>query len=182
MIRLFVGLDLPPALDERIAALGVGLPGARWVPARNLHLTLRFIGEVDEDTAEEIHYGLARLDVPGFDLTLTGLGLFGDSRRAHTLWLGVETSEPLGLLARLVDGAVVRAGCKPEPRRFSPHVSLARLKEADPARLQSFISEAPVFRARTPISDFALFRSVLHRDGPEYDVLERYPLGPTPLI
>lgn len=181
MIRLFVGLDLPPDLAETLAGLGCGLPGARWVPARNLHLTLRFIGEIDEAAAEEIHHQLARVAAESFALTVAGLGLFGDSRHAHTLWAGIERSEPLARLAGRVDAAVVRAGQKPEPRRFTPHVSLARLKGCDPAQIQAFIAGAPMVRAEAvPVGDFVLFRSVLGRGGPEYDVLERYPLGPIP--
>lgn len=178
MIRLFVGLTFESALTRKMEALGGGLPGARWVPARNLHLTLRFIGEVDQNHTEEIHGELCRVEAPLFALTLTGLGLFGDHRRAHTLWLGVKRSEALTLLAGRVEAAVVRAGQNPEPRRFTPHISLARLKNADPTRLQAFMDAAPIFLAEAvPVIDFALFRSTLNPAGPEYDVLERYPLG-----
>ena len=178
MIRLFVALELPAATAERLAAQGVGLPGARWVAARNLHLTLRFIGEVDEGTAEDIHDQLLSVRAAPFALTLAGLGLFGDSHRAHTLWQGVERSEPLIRLAAKVEAAVVRAGRLPEPRKFSPHLSLARIKQALPDRLQDFIAAAPPHRAEiVAVDGFGLFRSTLGRHGPEYDVLERYPLG-----
>lgn len=178
MIRLFVGLEVPPDLAERLAAQGSGLPGARWVPARNLHLTLRFIGEVDEAAAEEIHDRLTEVAAPPFTLTLAGLGLFGDRHRAHTLWQGVERSDELFRLAARIEAAVVRAGQPPEPRKFSPHISLARVKQTTPGRIQEFILAAPPHRAEPlPVTGFALFRSTLARGGPEYDVLERYPLG-----
>lgn len=178
MIRLFTAIELPAELAERLAAQGVGLPGARWVAAHNLHLTLRFIGEVDEAAAEEIHAQLLAVTAPPFTLTLAGLGLFGDRHRAHTLWQGVERSAALALLAGRVDAAVVRAGLPPEPRKFAPHISLARIKDSPPGRIQAFIAAAPSHRAETVAVDgFALFRSILGRHGPEYDVLERYPLG-----
>ncbi|MDO8608490.1 MAG: RNA 2',3'-cyclic phosphodiesterase [Phaeospirillum sp.] len=178
MIRLFTAIELPPELAGRLAAQGFGLPGARFVPARNLHLTLRFIGEVDEAAAEEVHTQLTSVTAPPFTLTLTGLGLFGDRHRAHTLWQGVERSDALGLLAGRVEAAVVRAGQPPETRKFSPHITLARIKETSPARIQAFISAVPPHHADSvPVDGFCLFRSTLTRGGPEYDVLERYPLG-----
>ncbi len=178
MIRLFVALELPPAVAERLAAQGFGLPGARWLPARNLHLTLRFIGEVDEGTAEDIHTQLLTVTAAPFTLTLAGLGLFGDRHRAHTLWQGVERSDELARLAAKVETAVVKAGRPPEPRKFAPHITLARIKAAIPGRIQEFIAAAPPHRAEAvPVDGFCLFRSTLGHGGPEYDVLERYPLG-----
>lgn len=178
MIRLFVGIGFDAELAERIAGLQRGLPGARWVEPRNLHLTLRFVGEVDEGLAEEIHHGLAALTEPPFALTLAGMGLFGDRRQAHTLWLGVERSEALSRLAARVDSAVIQAGAKPEPRRFNPHVTLARLKDAPPARIQDFIDASGHFREEhVAVDRFTLFRSTLGRQGAQYDGLADYPLG-----
>jgi len=176
MIRLFAGLEFPDELSGRIAALAFGLPGARWVAARNLHLTLRFIGEVSEAAAEDIHTELASVPFDPFTLILAGFGLFGDRHRAHTLWLGVERSEALSRLAAKVEQAVVRAGQPAEPRKFSPHVTLARLRDSPPARLQDFISAAPGLRANVAADHFCLFQSLLGRGGAEYHVLERYPL------
>lgn len=178
MIRLFVGIGFDQDLAARIATLQRGLPGARWVEPANLHLTLRFIGEVEEDLAEEIHHNLAALAEPPFALTLSGLGLFGDRHQAHTLWLGVERSESLSRLAARVDGAVVQAGAKPEPRKFNPHVTLARLKDTPPGRLQDFIDATGHFREEhVAVERFTLFRSTLGRQGAQYDALEHYALG-----
>jgi 2'-5' RNA ligase len=178
MIRLFVGLGFDEDLTACIAALEQGLPGARWVEPRNLHLTLRFIGEVDEDLAEEIHHGLSGLAEAPFALTLTGLGLFGDRHQARTLWLGVERSEPLARLAARVDSVVVRAGAKPEPRKFNPHVTLARLKDTPAGRIQDFIASTAHFRAdHVAVERVTLFRSTLGRQGAQYDALEHYLLG-----
>ena len=178
MIRLFVGLGLPPDVAERLAAQGFGLPGARWVPARNLHLTLRFVGEVNEATATLLHEQLCLVVQPVFALTLAEIGVFGDRHRAHTLWQGVDKSEALTRLAARVELAAIKAGQQPEPRKFSPHITLARVKETAPARIQDFIAAASPRRAEmVPVDEFCLFRSTLSRHGPEYDVLERYPLG-----
>ena len=178
MIRLFVGLGFEPDLTERMAQLQHGLPGARWVERNNLHLTLRFIGEVDEDLAEEIHHGLGSLAEPPFALTLTGLGLFGDRHRAHTMWLGVACSDFLSRLASRVDGAIVQAGARPEPRKFNPHVTLGRLKDTPPGRLQDFVDAAGHFREEhVAVERFSLFRSTLGRQGAQYDALAHYRLG-----
>lgn len=178
MIRLFVGIGFEEDLATRIATLQRGLPGARWTPPANLHLTLRFIGEVDEDLAEEIHHTLAALAEPPFALTLTGLGLFGTRHQAHTLWLGVERSDALARLASRIDSAVVQAGAAPEPRKFNPHVTLARLKDTPPGRIQDFIDATGHFREEhVAVERFTLFRSTLGRQGAQYDALEHYPLG-----
>lgn len=178
MIRLFVGIGFDGELAARIAGLQRGLPGARWVEPGNLHLTLRFIGEVGEDLAEEIHHNLAALTEPPFALTLSGMGLFGDRHQAHTLWLGVERSDALSRLAARVDAAVVQAGAKPDPRRFNPHVTLARLKDTPPGRIQGFIDASAHFRAEhVAVDRFTLFRSTLGRQGAQYDGLADYPLG-----
>ena len=178
MIRLFVGLGLPPDVAERLAAQGFGLPGARWVPARNLHLTLRFMGELDEAEATELHEQLRLVSQASFTLSLAGIGVFGDRHRAHTLWQGVDKSEELIRLAARVELAAIKAGQKPEPRKFAPHITLARIKETAPARIQEFLAAAPPHRVETvPVEEFLLYRSTLGRHGPEYDVLECYPLG-----
>ncbi|OAN50256.1 2'-5' RNA ligase [Paramagnetospirillum marisnigri] len=178
MIRLFVALELPPATRARLVALGGGLEGARWVEFHNLHLTLRFIGEVDEAQAEDIHHELASIRAEPLDWVLSGLGLFGDRHRAHTLWAGVELSDALERLAAKVDAAVLRAGVKPDPKRYTPHVTLARLKNTPPPRIQAFMAGCPVIGPEViPAEEFCLYRSRLGRHGPDYDVLERYPLG-----
>lgn len=177
MIRLFVGLELPEDLAARLAALGGGIPGARWVEARNLHLTLRFIGEVDEGVAAELDEALAALAAPGFELALDGFGAFGGGRRLHTLWAGVERVPALVHLRDKVETAVVRLGLPSEPRKFSPHVTLARLRDTPAGRVHDFIAgTSPFHLGPWPVDHFTLFRSHLSRNGAEYERLERYAL------
>ena len=82
MIRLFVALGLPDTLCDELSALAGGIPGARWVPEENYHLTLRFIGEVPKWQAQEVDEALAGIRAPGFDLTLRGVGTFEKNGRA----------------------------------------------------------------------------------------------------
>ena len=131
-----------------------------------------------ETDAEELHHQLAALSEPPLALTLAGLGLFGDRHRAHTLWLGVEKSEALARLAARVETACVRAGLPPETRKYNPHVTLARLKDTPPSRIQNFMDASGRFHeAEVAVAQFTLFRSTLGQGGAEYDALEHYRLG-----
>jgi len=178
MIRLFVALPLPEDVRDRLTRLQGGVPGARWVAAENLHLTLRFVGEVDEGTAQDVDTALDTVTAPGFPLALDGLGSFGKGHRAHTLWAGVERNEALMHLQAKVESALVRGGIKPEERKFSPHVTLARLTDNSPAKLTRMLADNGMFRAGPFMADrFCLYESILGRSGPTYHELRSYPLG-----
>lgn len=177
MIRLFVGLALPAAVAARLESLGGGIPGARWIEARNLHVTLRFIGEVEEGLAAEIDEALAGIAAPGFDLALDGFGTFGRAKPNH-LWAAVERAPGLLHLQAKVEAAVVRLGLEPEGRKYIPHVTLARFKEAPVGRVQDFIAgHSPFHAGPWPVDRFVLYRSHLGRSGAEYEALADYPLG-----
>src|SRR3546814_639172 len=98
MIRLFTALSLPDAVRSRLAMLQSGVPGARWIRPENLHVTLRFIGEVDQHVAADLDAELARTVAPGFDLSLDGVGHFGPARKPTSLWAGIGRSEALQFL------------------------------------------------------------------------------------
>ena len=177
MIRLFIALGLPDDIRDRLAGLAGGLPGARWVEPHNLHLTLRFIGETDEGRMADLDAELAEVRAPPFELTLDGAGQFGGGRKIHSLWIGAERSEALNHLQAKIESAVVRAGFAPETRKFTPHVTLARLKDASPERLMRYLASNGLFRSRGfPVTGFALYESHLGRHGPDYAVIADYPL------
>ena len=110
MMRLFLGLTLPEDIRARLAGLCGGVPGARWVTPENLHLTLRFIGETEEETAHDISAHMARVKELPFDLTCRGVGHFGSGRRIRSLWAGVDPSPPLMALQKKVEVSARRAG------------------------------------------------------------------------
>ncbi|MBN9511279.1 MAG: RNA 2',3'-cyclic phosphodiesterase [Alphaproteobacteria bacterium] len=177
-MRLFVGLDLPWALRERLAGLAGGIPGARWVPSENYHITLRFIGEVAAHQAEEIDHTLAALRARGFPLTLAGIGVFSKAGRQTTLWAGVERQPQLELLQSKVETALQRAGLEPERRRFAPHVTLARLDNAAEAKLGGFVQAHNLFRAEpVPVEHFTLFSSKLGKEASVYTAEVEYALA-----
>src|SRR5437763_15223563 len=146
MLRLFVGIELPAALRLRLSLLCTGLPGARWVDPGNLHLTLRFIGEVDEGMASDIDAALARVRARRFAVTLAGAGCFGGDK-PRQLWIGVDANDLLLQLRDRIESALRRAGVPADTRRYSPHVTLARLKQVAVPQLQEFLAAHALFRA-----------------------------------
>ena len=177
-MRLFVALELPWELRQRVAMLsGAGIPGARWVPPENYHLTLRFIGEMPGYRAEEIDASLAVLKAPGFSLTLAGVGTFHKGGRSVSLWVGVERNPALDHLQSKVETALQRCGLEPERRRFTPHLTLARLDNAPDAKLAAFVQANNLFRADpVPIEHFTLFSSRLGKDQAVYTPEVEYAL------
>jgi RNA 2',3'-cyclic 3'-phosphodiesterase len=173
MLRLFVGIGLPPDLKLRISLLCTGVPEARWVDAGNFHLTLRFIGEVDEGVASDIDAALLRLSAPRFSLTLAGVGQFG----TRMLWVGVEKNPALLQLQAKVESALQRAGVPPEGRRYTPHVTLARLRQPLGPRVPAFLAEHALFRAPSfDVDRISLIASYLTKNGAIYEDQADYPL------
>lgn len=178
MIRLFVGLELPEDARERLAALAGGVPGARWVDPENMHLTLRFIGNVGEGEVADIDAALARVRAPAFELEIAGVDAFSRGRRPVMIWAGAELDGALAHLQQRIEAAVVKAGFPPEGRRFTPHITLARLKDASPGRVRQFIAHHNLVRiAPFPVRHFTLFSSHLGQRGASYRAEAAYPLG-----
>lgn len=174
MLRLFVGIALPPELKLRLSLLCSGVPEARWVDAGNFHLTLRFIGEVDEGLASDIDAALLKIRARRFVLSLAGLGQFG----THSLWVGVEKSAPLLHLQGKVESALQRLGLPAETRRYAPHVTLARLRPPLGPRLKAYMTEHSLFRTEPfPVDRFELVASYLTKSGAIYEDQAEYALS-----
>lgn len=169
-MRLFVGLDLPWTLRERLALLAGGVPGARWAPIENYHLTLRFIGETPAYRAEEIDLALAALRGRPFVLSLAGVGTFAKAGRAVALWVGVERNPALEHLQNKIETALQRCGLPPERRRFTPHVTLARLDgTVAESKLAAYVQAHNLFRAGPiDVDRFTLFSSQLGKEASAY--------------
>lgn len=177
-MRLFVGLDLPWEVREKLWNLGGGgIPGARWVPEENYHLTLRFLGEVHPHLAEDIDHALATLRAKKFALTLAGVGTFTKAGRTNSLWVGTERNQQLELLQGKIEQAVQRLGMEPERRRFVPHVSLARLSDAPEIKLAGFVQAHNLFRTEFQVEHFTLFSSRLGKEASVYTAEVEYPLA-----
>src|SRR5918911_3948820 len=139
MLRLFVGIGLPAELKLRLSLLCSGVPGAKWVDPGNFHLTLRFIGEVDEGVAADIDEALAHVRARRFALQLAGTGVFGGGK-PRALWVGVERHPDLVALRDKIEQALIRIGLEPEQRKFAPHVTLARLRDPALGQLGAFLA------------------------------------------
>ena len=176
-MRLFVGIPFPDAVRERLAEMAGGIPGARWTPVDNFHLTVRFIGEVDRGGYEDVLGALSLVRAPGFDLTLSGIDQFGKGEKARVLWIGVGKNPALIHLHDRVESALVRAGLEPEGRKYAPHVTLARLDRAPPDRLGAFVQMNHLARiGPLSVEHFTLFSSWPGGEGPTYEVEAEFPL------
>lgn len=179
MQRLFVAIDLPLPVKRELAGICLGLPGARWVADEQIHLTLRFIGEVDLGRVQDIREVLAEIHRPAFALHLVGLGVFPPRRQPHVLWAGVEPVEPVVALRNRVESLLVGLGLTPEGRKFSPHVTMARLRDTPVAGLTSYLAGNALFTSSEfEIDAFHLYSSVLTRKGAIHQLEASYPLNP----
>ncbi|MBC8445112.1 MAG: RNA 2',3'-cyclic phosphodiesterase, partial [Rhodospirillaceae bacterium] len=122
MIRLFVGIPLPVDVRQHLHLLAAGLQGAHWISPENMHLTLRFIGEIEEYQADDIHDTLCAIHEPSFDISLSGIETFGRGHMIHTLWAAISSEPALFHLQDKIESALVRAGLDPERRKYPPHV------------------------------------------------------------
>lgn len=177
MIRLFVAVPLPEQIRTQLTMMQSGLQGARWLKPENIHLTLRFIGEARNDLASDIDMALSEITAPAFALELEDVGSFANGKRPHALWAGLAKSEPLSHLQAKIESTLVRTGLAAEERKFSPHITIARLKEMRPNRVEAWVADHAGFRSPPfTVDRFALFSSFLKPEGALYIEETSYPL------
>ena len=178
-IRLFAALDLPDDVADRVMALMKGVPGAKWRPRENLHLTLRFFGEVGEPVADDLDAALSLIAdaTAPFELQLKGAGSFGGAD-PHALWVGVADNPTLTKLAADCERTARRAGLKAEPLKYKPHVTVAYLSGAPLDRVQAFEVRLGLFQTDAfRVERLGLHSSVTRRGAPSLYRLEaEYPL------
>jgi len=178
MPRLFIAVDLPDGLRENLASMSFGIPGARWVPPEQLHLTVRFIGEVDGSLYRDIKDVLDQIHFTSFRLQLKGVGYFPPRRAPRVLWVGVEKSGELLQLKKKIDATLLRLKLEPEGRKFSPHITLARLKNSPVQKIANFLAGNGLFRQEPfQVEDFKLYSSILSTKGAYHKIERIYPLG-----
>ena len=176
MPRLFTALEIPHAAALSLSLLRGGLPGARWIDTENYHITLRFIGDVEGHIADEIAYGLERIERASFMLTLTGVGQFG-GKKPNSVWAGVEPKPELLQLQADIERICQRLRLPADPRKFVPHVSLARLKNSDPVDVAQYLASRGNFAAMPfKVGRFVLLSSRDSVGGGPYVVEAAYPL------
>ena len=173
--RLFVGLRPPPPIRDSLTDLMEGVDEARWQDDDQLHLTLRYVGDVETHQADDLAEALGTITFDSFDLVIASSGFFERKGVVRALWAGVEPSDPLFRLQRKVERACQSVGIEPEGRKFLPHITLARLNTASgPAR--PFLSATSRLRLEPwTVQEFVLFESELHPEGSIYTPIVRYP-------
>ncbi|MGI3131809.1 RNA 2',3'-cyclic phosphodiesterase [Halopseudomonas pachastrellae] len=175
MPRLFIGLELPAAQQQALLALAEPGPGLRWQSAAQLHLTLRFIGELPDAQAEQLTEALHRLQASAFSVQVAGVGYFGSPQRPSILWAGVVAPAPLQALREQID-LLISPWRAADPQRFVPHVTLARCGP-ECGSLQPFLqAQRGLLLAPWQVTALCLFASAAGPGGSRYSVLARYPL------
>ena len=154
-----------------------GIPGARWIALDQLHLTVRFIGDVDGALFLDIKTALAETNISPFNIQMKGVGHFPPRGAPRVIWAGLEKSEPLLLLRKKIDAALLKIGVTPEKRKFSPHITLARLKNTPPQKVANFLSGNSLFSQKPfQVDDFKLYSSTLTPKGAIHKVERIYSL------
>lgn len=180
-IRLFVAVDLPEDVQDDVSRMALGVPGARWLDPEDYHLTLRFVGEVDGLRYQDVDQALQEVRRDPFELQLSGVGFFPPRGITRSLWVGVAASPELITLRGAVERTLTRAGLEPERRKFSPHITVARLDGTPPGRVARFITANSLYRSRPfSVDGIHLYSSNLHRKGAHYELEQSYPLGAVP--
>ena len=176
MPRIFTALEIPREQALSLSLLRGGLPGARWIDVENYHITLRFIGDVNFRTADEVVHWLDRIERPSFRLSLAGTGHFG-SKKPHSIWAGVSPSPELFALQADIDRICQRLGLKADPRKFMPHVTLARLRGAKVSDVVDYLAARGNFQTLPfTVGRFVLMSSRDSVGGGPYKVEEAFDL------
>jgi 2'-5' RNA ligase len=177
MPRLFIAIDLPPAHRDRIRSICFGLPGTRWTPAEQIHLTLRFIGEVDGNLFRQITGTLAEIRTEPLTLKIEGLGHFPPRRTPKVLWVGLKKNSELLQLRNRIETALVRLGMAPEGRKFAPHITIARFKNPSLTRLMDFMATNNLFALPPfPVKEFHIYSSKLTATGAIHQLEASFPV------
>lgn len=176
MHRLFVAIRPPRAVRAQLLDLMGGVRGARWQSDDQLHLTLRFIGEVDRHRAGDLAAALGAIHYPRFEIALAGVGSFDRRGRAEALWAGVAPQESLKALHNKVDQAAARIGIEPDRRVYLPHITLARLNRSSGPVDRLLETAGGLASPAFTVDSFCLYESQLGQEGSVYSIVERYPL------
>ncbi|MDH6262814.1 RNA 2',3'-cyclic phosphodiesterase [Bradyrhizobium sp. BR13661] len=176
MPRLFTGLEIPAEIGQSLSNLRGGLPGARWIDPENYHVTLRFIGNIDGASANEIASMLFRVDRKPFEVKVQGLQSFG-GRKPRAVVATIAPSKPLMDLQAELERMMQRIGLDPEGRKFIPHVTLARLYDATDRDVADYLSIRGYFPSKAFMAErFVLFSSRASTGGGPYVVEDAYEL------
>jgi 2'-5' RNA ligase len=176
VIRLFTAIDIPTAIQDSLHQLGREVRGARAVPADQLHLTLTFIGEVEDQRLQPIHQALAAIAATPFAIVLQGIGCFPPRGPARIIWAGVQAQPLLHRLHSLIEISLIPCGIAGEKRSYSPHITIARIKTPSGFDRSLLQHHAAFMTEEIPVKEFVLYSSRLTPQGAIHSMERRYPL------
>jgi 2'-5' RNA ligase len=174
--RLFIGVEPPEDIKGALLRLEYGLPDIRWVPPESFHITLRFLGNVDEASLPELDYHLGSISFAAMHYSINGIGYFKKGKYCTHLWAGIAPDEDFMEFARSVN-AYFEPGITAQKfaRNYKPHITLARPKKREMKDVTSFLEHNALFKIRDiPLTEFHVYESFLHEDGPEYQIIGTY--------
>ncbi len=178
MIRLFTAVPIPGRIKSFLHMMGRSLPGARAVPEDQIHITLRFIGEVEGGLFHDIRENLIGVSGKPFHLAIRGVGHFPPRGKPRILWAGLEPSEQLITLKRRIDASLIGCGLPPDSRKFAPHVTFARLNNPPVNRLTSFLAGNAFLEFESfQVTYFDLYSSKLSAKGAQHSLEASYSLS-----
>lgn len=178
-MRLFTGIALPSAQHDKLKLVQSGIPDARWTVPSNFHVTLTFIGEIPENRGADIDEALMSVEAHGFPLGLKSMGCFTEGDRPQHLWAGVEAPEELHMLKHKIDRVLQQNQIQLETRKYTPHATIARLRNPDPAVVAEYLSTHAAFNGGAfEVNEFVLYESIETKDGFFYEEIAAYPLLP----
>jgi 2'-5' RNA ligase len=175
MIRLFAAIALPEDVAEGLTIRQYGVEGVRWRPMETMHITLRFFGDVQERTADDLDVELAAVGGSPFAISLAGVGSFGEGDRIHALWAGVVDNPALNQLAGRCEAAARRAGLKAEARAYRPHVTLAYARNPNPREVAIWVQSHNLLKSPPfAVDRFGLYSSHRTSEGSRYRLEREY--------
>lgn len=176
MRRVFTGLPIPADICRQLSRMQGGIAGARWTSVADLHLTLSFIGEVDNAQLEELDAALQDVFAPAFDFCLAGTGSFAQGKWPNVLWMGVDAPPDLLQLKQQIDGALRAADIPHETRKYAPHVTMARLRHAEPDEVARFMQAHNLYRSAMMRADHFILYESAGSGEQHYVPVAEYPL------
>lgn len=177
-MRLFIAIPLPKTVKQKLLDLQQPIDGILWQRAEQMHLTLKFVGEVDHQKAKELREQLTDIQHPGSAISIEGIGYFPEGKQPKVVWAGVEKNEWLVELHQKVERCCEQIGVAPESRPFKPHITLGRVKGASKRTVNSFINQHKKFAVtEMPVNEYVLYESKLEPDGAKHSRLQAFALS-----
>jgi len=179
MYRLFIAIDLPKPVKNRLEVLQKHIDGVKWIELQQMHLTIRFLGNVDEELYQKLLSNLKKIRSPSFVYSIKGVGVFPNIHRPKVLWAGVEADDRLSILYQKIEEVVISSGFDPQERDYKPHITLGRVKRRlHSEECQTFLGKHENLEITDiKVDNFILYQSRLTRHGALHQQLQQYSLS-----